>query len=146
MLGYPARKLDVNAPPIYGASVLSDGTKGRAAALAELNAKWQDWPRVTPSDIKFKVAKEVHTDVQVHVHLEWIGMGQYDETENPDTGPAASGQLGCINSGVYLHSRYEIRIESPGVSDPKHTMASMVDEFAASSLTPNRGNGKWQAY
>lgn len=174
VLEYPPRKLDVDAPPIYGASVLFDGSKGRAAALAELNAKWQDWPRFTPSDIKFKIAKdpafptdtsrvtlqsccntlwgyddiqakEVHTDVQLHV--EWIGMGQYDETENPDnTGPAGSGQPGYINSGVYIHSRYEIQIESPGVSDAKHTMASMVDEYAASSLTPNRGNGKWQAY
>jgi hypothetical protein len=173
VLEYPARKLDVDAPPIYGASVLFDGSKGRAAALAELNSKWQDWPRFTPSDIKFKLAKdpafpadtgkvtlqsccntlwgyddiqakEVHGDAQLHV--EWIGMGKYDETENPDLGPAAANQPGYINSGVYIQSRYEVQIESPGVSDAKHTMASLVDEFGASSLTPDRGNGKWQAY
>jgi hypothetical protein len=173
VLDYPARKLDVDAPPIYGASVLFDGSQGRAAAQAELSAKWQDWPRFTPSDIKFKLtkdpafpadtnrvtlqsccntlwgyddiqAKEVHGDVQLHV--EWIGMGRYDETENPDLGPATTGQPGYINSGVYIQSRYEVQIESPGVSDAKHTMASLVDEFGASVLTPDRGNGKWQAY
>jgi hypothetical protein len=173
-LDYPARQMDVGAEPIYGAVVLFDGSKGRAAAQAELNGKWQDWPRFTPSDIKFKLArdpqfpddtgrvtlqtccrtlwgyddiqaKRVHGDVQIHV--EWIGMGRYDRTENPDTGAAAaSASPSYINSGVYVQSRYEIQIESPGISGAKHTMASLVDDYAADSQAPKRGNGKWQAY
>lgn len=173
VLEYPARKLDVGAPPIYGARVLFDGTKGKAAAEVELQAKWQDWPRFTPSAVMFKIAKDpefpedssrvtlqtcceilwgyddiqakaVHGDAQIHV--EWIGMGEYDQTENPNTGASALKTPGYINSGVYIQSRYEIQIESKGVSDAKHTMGSLVDDFAADSLTMDRGNGKWQAY
>jgi hypothetical protein len=173
MLDYPERKLDVGAPPIYGASILWDGSKGRAAAQAELLAKWQDWPRFTPSDIKFKLAKdpdfpndtnkvtiqsccntlwgyddiqakEVHGDAQLHV--EWIAMGRYDETENPDIGPSGKGQNGYVNSGVYIQSRYEVQIESQGTSDAKHDMASLVDDYAPTTWAPNRPNGKWQAY
>ena len=174
-MDYPPRRLDVGAPPIYGAKVLFDGSRGRAAALAELGAKWQDWPRFTPSAVQFKLAKdpefpndtdrvtlqsccntvwgmddiqakEAHGDAQLHV--EWMGMGQYDQAENPDS--AASVQTlkgaGYINSGVYVQSRYEIQIETPGVSDADHTMAALVDDFPADSQTPNRGNGKWQCY
>lgn len=175
VMDYPARKLDVGAPPIYGASVLFDGSKGKAAAQAELTAKWQDWPRYTPSEIKFKLAKdpefpndtnrvtlqsccntlwgyddiqakEVHGDAQLHV--EWMGMGQYDQNETPDTVASTQNKtgVGYINSGVYVQSRYEIQIETPGVSDAKHTMASLVDDFASDLQTPNRGNGKWQCY
>ncbi|HKP95381.1 MAG TPA: DUF1080 domain-containing protein, partial [Fibrobacteria bacterium] len=172
VLEYPPRKLDVGAPPIYGASVLLDGSKGRAALQAELNSKWQDWPRFTPSEIKFKLAKdpefpndtnhatvqsccnkvwgyddiqakEVHGDAQLHV--EWIAMGQYDETENPDTG-SSNKSPGYVNSGVYVQSRYEIQIESQGNSNPNHDMASLVNDYAPTTWAPNRPNGKWQAY
>lgn len=174
VLEYPPRRMDVGAPPIYGAYVLFDGTKGKAAAQAELTAKWQDWPRFSPSAIMFKLAKDpefpsdtnkvtvqsccntnwgyddiqakqAHGDAQLHV--EWIGMGQYDLTETPDIG-AVTGKSspGYINSGVYVQSRYEVQIESQGVSDAKHDMASLVDDYAPDSWTPNRGNGKWQAY
>lgn len=173
VLEYPPRRLGVGAPPIYGAGVLFDGTQGKAAAEAELQDKWRDWPRFTPSDIRFKIAKDpefpddtsrvtlqtccetlwgyddiqaktAHGDAQIHV--EWIGMGEYDQTENPNIGPSALKMPGYINSGVYIQSRYEIQIESQGVSDAKHTMGSLVDDYAADSLTMDRGNGKWQAY
>jgi hypothetical protein len=173
VLDYPPRRLDVGAPPPYGARVLLDGGRGRAALQAELAAKWQDWPRFTPSEIMFKAArdpefpddtgraaaqsccntlwgyddiqaKEVHGDAQIHV--EWIGMGQYDEAENPDAGPAEAGQPGYVNSGVYVQSRYEVQIESRGNSDALHDMASLVDDYAPMTWAPDRGNGKWQAY
>jgi hypothetical protein len=175
VMAYPERKLGVGAPPIHGARVLFDGSLGRTAAMAELRAKWQDWPRFTPSEIRFRIARdpqfpqdtnrvtlqtccdtlwgyddiqarEVHGDVQLHV--EWIGMGRYDEDENPDTGGggAVASSPGYINSGVYVQSRYELQIESQGRSDAKHTMASLVDDYAAATLAPDSGNGKWQCY
>lgn len=172
-LDYPERKLDIGAPPIYGASILWDGSTGMSAAQTELAAKWQDWPRFTPGEIKFKLAKdpefpndankvtiqsccntnwgyddiqakEAHGDAQLHV--EWIAMGQYDQTENPDIGPSGKGQPGYVNSGVYIQSRYEVQIESQGTSDAKHDMASLVDDYAPTTWAPNRPNGKWQAY
>ncbi len=174
-MDYPPRRLDVGAPPVYGAKVLFDGSRGRAAAQAGLVAKWQDWPRFTPSAVKFRLAadpefpgdtgrvtlqsccetkwgmddiqaKAAHGDVQLHV--EWIGMGQYDQTEDPDSAAAVQTLKGAgyINSGVYVQSRYEIQIETPGVSEAKHTMASLVDDYAADSQAPDRGNGRWQCY
>lgn len=173
VLAYPPRRLDVGAPPIYGASVLLDGSRGRAALQAELAGKWRDWPRFTPSEIKFRIAKdpefpadtnrataqacceplwgyddiqakEVHGDAQIHV--EWIGMGQYDSAENADIGPSGKAQPGYINSGVYIQSRYEVQIETRGTSDALHDMASLVDDYAPSTWAPDRGNGRWQAY
>lgn len=67
VLDYPARKLDVGTPPVYGALVLFDGTKGKAAAQAELKAKWKDWiPGVTGAELakytatrdQFKIVKD----------------------------------------------------------------------------------------
>src|SRR4051812_28657394 len=52
----PARS--VGAPPIDGAVMLFDGAHGRAAAAAELLANWQDWPRFTPSDIRFRLVRD----------------------------------------------------------------------------------------
>ncbi len=107
VLDYPERKLGVGAAPIYGATVLFDGSKGRTAAAAELQAKWKDWPRYTPSDIKFRIVRDPefpddtaghaalqtccntlwgYDDLQATVgvfadfqaHVEFIGMGEYD--------------------------------------------------------------------
>jgi hypothetical protein len=175
VMAYPERRLGVGVPPIFGAKVLFDGGRGRAAAMAELQAKWRDWPRFTPSAIMFRIArdpqypadtnrvtlqsccdtlwgyddiqaKEAHGDVQLHV--EWIGMGRYDEDENPDAGDGSAGvsSPSYVNSGVYVQSRYELQIESQGKSDDRHTMASLVDDHAASTLAPDSGNGKWQCY
>jgi hypothetical protein len=148
VLDYPPRKLDVGAPPIYGAKVLFDGSKGKAAAQAELSAKWKDWPRFTPSDIKFKIAKDpqypddtnrvtlqsccntswgyddiqalsVHGDAQIHV--EFNGMGEYDATEKTNAGDPIDEtpvKPGYYNSGVYLQSRYEVQIRAFS-QDPK---------------------------
>ena len=67
VLDYPPRKLDVGAPPVYGALVLFDGAKGKAAAQAELKAKWKDWiPAVTGGELakytatrdQFKIMKD----------------------------------------------------------------------------------------
>lgn len=176
ILDYPPRKLDVGATPIYGAYVLFDGSKGKAAAQAELQAKWKDWPRFTPSDIKFKLAKDpefpndtnrvtlqsccntvwgyddiqalrVHGDAQIHV--EWVGMGQYDTDENPDPGTGAGGTPSYINSGVYLQSRYEVQIKgwntTPTSIPGNHDMGALVDDYAPTA-NANRANGKWQAY
>jgi hypothetical protein len=43
VLDYPARKLGVGATAPYGALELFGGNKGKAAAQAEMAAKWQDW-------------------------------------------------------------------------------------------------------
>ena len=67
VLDYPARKLDVGAPPIYGAVTLFDGSKGKTAAQAELSTKWKDWtPAVPAAELAkytaakntFKIAKD----------------------------------------------------------------------------------------
>jgi hypothetical protein len=106
VLDYPERKLGVGAKPIYGAVVLFDGSKGKAAANAELQTKWKDWPRFTPSDIKFRIVRDPeapndtnraalqsccntlwgYDDIQAkegifqdwQLHVEFIGMGEYD--------------------------------------------------------------------
>ncbi|MEO7426003.1 MAG: family 16 glycoside hydrolase [Fibrobacteria bacterium] len=107
VMDYPARKPGVGAEPIYGATVLFDGRRGKAAAAAELAAKWQDWPRFTPSAIPmFKIASDPeflsdtnraslqaccntlwgYDDIQAKVglfadfqaHVEFICMGEYD--------------------------------------------------------------------
>ncbi len=106
VMDYPDRKIGVGAAPIYGATVLFDGRKGNAAAAAELQAKWKDWPRFTPSDIKFRIVRDPefpndtnraalqsccntiwgYDDIQAKVgiyadfqaHVEFIGMGEYD--------------------------------------------------------------------
>jgi hypothetical protein len=59
VLDYPPRKLDVGAPPIYGAVTLFDGSKGKAAAQAEIAAKWRDWtPNVPAAELaKYNAAK-----------------------------------------------------------------------------------------
>ncbi|MDB5106647.1 MAG: hypothetical protein JWP91_4336 [Fibrobacteres bacterium] len=68
VLEYPARAaIGVGASMPYGAYVLFDGTKGKAAAAAELKAKWQDWtPAVNETELAkytaakntFKIAKD----------------------------------------------------------------------------------------
>ncbi|MDB5048589.1 MAG: hypothetical protein JWO30_1660 [Fibrobacteres bacterium] len=107
VLDYPERKLGVGAAPIYGATVLFDGSKGKTAAAAELKAKWKDWPRFTPSDIMFRIVRDPefpndtvghaalqsccnttwgYDDIQAtvgiyadfQVHVEFNGMGAYD--------------------------------------------------------------------
>lgn len=104
---YPARGIGVGAAPPYGATVLFDGSRGRAAAQAELQAKWRDWPRFTPSEIRFRIVRDPESpgdtgrvalqsccnptwgydDIQAtvglyrdcQIHVEWIAMGEYDD-------------------------------------------------------------------
>ena len=183
ILDYPERKLGVGATPIHGANVLFDGSKGRAAANAELQSKWQDWPRFTPSDIKFRIVRDPtaltdtnkvtlqsccntlwgYDDIQAkiglyedcQVHVEWIGMGEYDnpfDSIAPNANaadPIASGQKGYINSGVYVASRYEVQIQSFVTDNSKalgnHDMGALVDDYIAAS-NQNKANGVWQSY
>lgn len=183
VMDYPERKLGVGAAPIHGAVVLFDGSKGRAAAAAELQSKWQDWPRFTPSDIKFRIVRDPehltdtnrvalqsccntlwgYDDIQakvglfedIQVHVEWMGMGEYDnpfDVAAPNANasdPFASGQKGYINSGVYVASRYEVQIQSFPTDNSKalgnHDMGSIVDDYIATS-NQNKANGVWQAY
>jgi len=105
-MDYTERHLGVGAAPIFGATVLFDGSKGRAAATAELQSKWQDWPRFTPSAIMFRIVRDPqypndtgkvalqsccnklwgYDDIQAkiglyqdcQIHVEWVGMGEYD--------------------------------------------------------------------
>jgi hypothetical protein len=148
----------VGAPPIYGAIVLFDGSKGPAAAQAELASKWKDWPRFTPSEIKFKLAKDpqypddttrvtlqsccntqwgyddiqalsVHGDAQIHV--EFNGMGEYDNSEKTNAGDAIDEtpvKPGYYNSGVYVQSRYEVQIRA--FSQDKNTLPGNHDMAA----------------
>jgi hypothetical protein len=183
VLDYPARKLGVGAAPVYGATVLFDGSKGRAAANAQLQDNWKDWPRFSPSDIKFRIVRDPqylndtnrvalqsccntqwgYDDIQAkiglfedcQIHVEWIGMGEYDnpyDTIAPNANasdPAASGQKGYINSGVYVASRYEVQIQSWDTAAAKvpgaHDMGAIVNDYTPTS-NQNRGNGVWQAY
>ena len=148
-----------------------------------MQKKWQDWPRFTPSAILFRLTRDpqfpsdtnrvtlqsccntlwgyddiqslaVHGDVQIHV--EFIGMGEYDmpydlATPNANVGDpfATNTQPGYFNSGVYVQSRYEIQIQSwtttPGSIPGLHDMGSLVDDFAPTANV-NRANGQWQAY
>ena len=141
VLDYPARNLiGVGAAMPYGAYILFDGSKGKAAAQAELKAKWMDWPQYTPSDIMFKVAKdpqypndtnrvtvqtccnrtwgyddiqEIKTHGDIQIHVEFILMGEYDNNENANVGDSiTSYRPGYNNSGVYVQSRYEVQIYS----------------------------------
>jgi hypothetical protein len=188
VLDYPPRKLDVGATAPYGAVMLFDGTQGKAAAQAELKAKWKDWiPGVTGSELskytaardQFRIMKDpefpndtnratlqsccnqlwgyddiqavqAHGDAQLHV--EFIGMGQYDNDENPNANDAideSPRKPGYYNSGVYLQSRYEVQVRAfsqdhntlPG----NHDIAALVDDYAPSA-NANRPNGKWQAF
>jgi hypothetical protein len=113
VLGYPARPtIGVGARTPWGATILFDGSQGRVAANSEMQAKWQDWPRYSPSPIKFRIARDPqylsdtnrvtlqsccntlwgYDDIQakvglfqdMQVHVEFIGMGAYD-TPNYDT-------------------------------------------------------------
>jgi hypothetical protein len=61
VLDNPPRKLDVGAPAIYGAAMLFDGSKGKAAALAEIAAKWRDWTPVVPASELAKYNAAVNT-------------------------------------------------------------------------------------
>jgi hypothetical protein len=185
VLDYPERKLGVGVAPIYGATVLFDGSKGKTAAAAELQAKWKDWPRFEPSDIKFRIVRDPefpndtanhaalqsccntnwgYDDIQAtvgmfqdfQVHVEFIGMGEYDKpaydiaAPNPNVADAsASGNPGYINSGVYVASRYEVQIQSFTMDQTKipgnHDMGSIVDAFPPLG-NQNKPNGVWQAY
>jgi hypothetical protein len=181
VLDYPDRKLGVGAAPIHGATVLFDGSKGRAAANAELQAKWQDWPRFTPSDIKFRIVRDPqylddtnrvslqsccntlwgYDDIQAkvglyedaQVHVEWMGMGEYDNpfdiaTPNNNAADGITGK-GHFNSGVYVASRYEVQINAFNWDNSKalgnHDMGAIVDDHIASS-NQNKAHGIWQAY
>jgi hypothetical protein len=163
--------------------VLFDGSKGRAAAAAELSGKWTDWPRFTPSDVKFNLARDPqfpsdtnrvtlqsccnttwgYDDIQAKVglyrdfqlHIEWIGMGEYDTPKdaplpNADAGsPSGPGAAGYVNSGVYVASRYEVQIQSfatdPAKIPGSHDMGAIVDAYTPLS-NQNKPNGEWQAY
>lgn len=106
VLAYPEPRTGVGVPPDYGATVLFDGSRGRARAAAELQSNWRDWPRFTPSEIRFRLARDPefpgdtsrvtlqsccntlwgYDDIQAtaglyrdaRIHVEWIGMGEYD--------------------------------------------------------------------
>ena len=112
-LDYTERHLGVGTPPIFGATVLFDGSKGRTAATAELQSKWQDWPRFTPSAIMFRIVRDpqypddtnkvalqsccnklwgydgiqakigLYQDCQINV--EWVVMGEYDTSFDSPT-------------------------------------------------------------
>ncbi len=119
ILDYPARALiGVGATPPYGSTMLFDGSQGRAAANAEMQAKWQDWPRFTPSAIMFRITRDPqyltdttrvtmqsccntlwgYDDIQakvgifqdVQVHAEFNTMGEYD---NPYDLPAPNANV-----------------------------------------------------
>lgn len=188
VLEYPPRKLDVGAPPIYGAYMLFDGSKGKAAAAAELKAKWKDWiPAVTGAELakytaalnQFKIAEDpelpddtnhvtlmsccntlwgyddiqalqTHGDAQIHV--EFNGMGEYDNTENPNVNDAIDEtprKPGYYNSGVYLQSRYEVQVrafsQNHATLPGNHDIGALVDDYAPSA-NAIRPNGKWQAF
>lgn len=111
--------LGVGAPPDPGAEILFDGSRGRAAAEAELRNNWRDWPRFTPSEIRFRIVRDPgypddsnrvalqsccnptwgYDDIQARIglyrdcriHVEWIGMGEYDDPyDAPAPDPDAS--------------------------------------------------------
>ncbi|MDB5050020.1 MAG: hypothetical protein JWO30_3091 [Fibrobacteres bacterium] len=188
VLDYPPRRLDVGAPPVYGAYTLFDGSKGKAAAQAELKAKWKDWiPAVTGAELQkytaardqFKIAKDpefpddtnrvtlmsccntlwgyddiqalqTHADAQIHV--EFNGMGEYDNAENANANDAIDEtprKPGYYNSGVYLQSRYEVQVrafsQNHATLPGNHDIAGLVDDYAP-TVNAIRPNGKWQAY
>jgi len=66
VMDYPARTLiGVGATMPYGAEIFFDGSKGKVAAKAELDTKWEDWlPKCTGNNSytaalhQFKIAKD----------------------------------------------------------------------------------------
>jgi hypothetical protein len=129
---YPERRLGVGAPPIYAADVLFGGSRGRAAAKAELEANWMDWPRFTPSEPRFRLVRDPaspedtnrvallaccntlwgYDDIQAKVglyrdcqiHVEWIGMGEYDDPyDGPLPDPDAADPADAGDPG-YINS------------------------------------------
>jgi Domain of Unknown Function (DUF1080) len=134
VMDYPTRKLGVGATPIYGATVLFDGSKGKAAAAAELAAKWKDWPRFTPSNVPlFKIARDPefladsnhatlqaccnplwgYDDIQAttgiyadfQVHAEFICMGRYDTPyDSPTPDANASAPFADTSAAGYSNS------------------------------------------
>jgi hypothetical protein len=183
VMEYPARTpRGVGLTPPYGSVMLFDGSKGRAAANQELQSKWQDWPRYTPSAIRFRITRDPqylndtsrvalqtccntlwgYDDIQAtvgkfadaQVHVEFIGMGEYDNpfdlaNPNANAGDPFNNNTapGYINSGVYVASRYEVQIQSYALSGTpgNHDMGSVVDQYAPAS-NQNKANGVWQAY
>lgn len=133
VLDYPERKLGVGVAPIYGATVLFDGSKGKTAAAAELQANWKDWPRYTPSDIKFRIVRDPeypndtvnhatlqtccntlwgYDDIQATVgiyndfqaHVEFIGMGEYDSTFDIASADPNAGDPSSPGKPGYINS------------------------------------------
>lgn len=132
VLEYPDRRPGVGAPPVYGAAILFDGSRGRAAAAAQLRDNWMDWPRFTPSEPRFRLARDPgfpddtgrvalqsccntlwgYDDIQARIglyrdcliHVEWIGMGEYDEPyDAPAPDPDAAEPAGPGQKG-YVNS------------------------------------------
>jgi hypothetical protein len=132
VLDYPERRLGVGAPPVFAATVLFDGSRGRAAAAARLQADWMDWPRFTPSDLRFRLVRDPerpgdtgrvalqaccnalwgYDDIQARIglyrdcqiHVEWIGMGEYDDPyDAPVPDPNAADSAGAGQKG-YINS------------------------------------------
>lgn len=128
----PDPSRDVGAPPVDGAVMLFDGSHGRAAAAAELQANWKDWPRFTPSEIQFRLVRDPqfpddtgrvalqsccntvwgYDDIQAkiglfqdcRIHVEWIGMGEYDDPYDiAAPNPNASDPSGAGQPG-YINS------------------------------------------
>ncbi len=119
ILDYPARgTIGVGATPPYGSTMLFDGSQGRAAGNNEMQTKWQDWPRFTPSAIMFRITRDPqfltdtnrvtlqsccntlwgYDDIQakvgifqdVQVHAEFNTLGEYD---NPYDLPAPNANV-----------------------------------------------------
>jgi hypothetical protein len=59
VMDYPPRTtIGLGATRPYGTIVLFDGTHGPGVANQEMQAKWRDWPRFTPSVIRFVIDKD----------------------------------------------------------------------------------------
>lgn len=139
----------VGAPPVEGAEIILDGTRGM------LDAKWTYWegPRFGSSlPIKWKVVDDPVDD------------GTVVMTDDP---AAAGGKFGAAdivtkqphgdcrlhveflvmkpggNSGVYLQNRFEIQILDGDRT--KHGMGAVINE-TESPYEAYRGAGKWNAY
>jgi hypothetical protein len=112
VLEYPERKLDVGATPPYGAIVYFDGTKGKAAAMAEIKAKWQDWNPKTAPDLslytktkdQFKIAKDplfAQDTNRVTLQSCCDTIWGYDDIQTKDTHGDAQIHVEFIAMGVY---------------------------------------------